>query len=246
MTSTLPPIRRHLVVDAAPEHAYRVFTDGIGTWWPLARFSVYETGNTVAFEGEQIVERSVDGASNTWGAVLSADPPHRIRFTWHPGHDDDRGEVEVTFTPVGERQTLVTLVHSGWEAYADAAPAARDEYRGGWPAVLGGFGAAANAGPAGDETIWLVLGHTAGTAAGAEGVFAHPLFAEHRAFLEALAEDGALVAAGPLPDEPGAGQTVIRIAARDASAYLQRAEADPSVTGELLQLRVRPWRVVLP
>lgn len=244
---TLPPIRRHLVVRATPEHAYRVFTDGIGTWWPLAHFSVYEQGNTVAFEGDDIVERSADGSSTVWGRVRAADPPRRLRFSWHPGHDDERGEVEVTFTPLDESQTLVTLVHSGWEAYADAASAAREEYRGGWPAVLAGYGATTAAEEAAhDGELWLVLSHTAGPATGPEGVFSHPLFAEHRGFLASLAADGVLVGAGPLPDEPGAGQTVIRVPAAVASDYIARAEADPSVTGDLLVLRVRPWNVLLP
>lgn len=244
---TLPPIRRHLVIRATPEHAYRVFTEGIGTWWPLARFSVYEHHNTVAFEDDAIVERSADGASSVWGRVLAADPPRGLRFTWHPGHDTERGEVEVTFTPLDESQTLVTLVHSGWETYADAAAEARQEYRNGWPAVLAGFGATAADGDAPpDGLLWFVLSHTAGPAAGPEGVFAHPLFAEHRGFLASLASDGVLVGAGPLPDEPGAGQTVIRVPAEAASDYLARAEADPSVVGELLVLRARPWNLLLP
>jgi len=247
---TLPPIRRHLVVRATPERAYDVFTTGLGTWWPLARFSVYETGNTVAFDGDAIIERSADGETSEWGRVLVADPPHGIRFTWHPGHDSERGEVQVTFTPLGHDQTLVTLVHSGWEAYADAASAARDEYRGGWPAVLARFAAAGADADAEDRSTgddaWLVLSHTAGPAADARGVFAHPLFAEHRALLETLAADGVLIAAGPLPDEAGAGQTVIRVPAARLDHYVARAEADPSVTGELLTLRVRPWNVLLP
>jgi uncharacterized protein YndB with AHSA1/START domain/uncharacterized protein YciI len=242
---TLPPIRRQIVVRATPEHAYRVFTDGLGTWWPLARFSVYETANTVAFEGDDIVERSASGESNVWGRVTAAEPPSRIAFTWHPGHDDERGEVEVTFTQLDDAQTLVTLVHTGWEAYADAA-AAREEYRNGWPAVLARFGTTAADGDApADGELWFVLSHTAATAAGPDGVFAHPLFAEHRAFLASLAADGVLVAAGPLPDEPGAGQAVIRVPAAAAADYLARAQADASVTGDLLVLRVRPWRVNL-
>ncbi|MFT4284562.1 MAG: SRPBCC domain-containing protein, partial [Protaetiibacter sp.] len=138
---TLTPIRRHLVVRADPDRAYRVFTEQLGTWWPLARHSVYERDNSVAFEGDEIVERSASGASNVWGRVTDADPPHRIAFTWHPGREEPRGAVEVTFVPIGEGLTLVTLVHSGWESYGGSARAARDEYRGGWPTVLAAFGA---------------------------------------------------------------------------------------------------------
>ncbi|AYF98314.1 SRPBCC domain-containing protein [Protaetiibacter intestinalis] len=245
---TLPPIRRHLVVRATPERAYRVFTEQLGAWWPLVRHSVYETGNTVAFEGDAIVERSASGESTVWGRVTLAEPPHRIAFTWHPGREEDRGEVEVTFVPVGEAQTLVTLVHSGWESYGGAAAEAREEYRNGWPTVLGAFaseaGADADAVPEGE--LWFVLSHTAGPAAGVDGVFAHPLFAEHGAFLASLAADGVLVGAGPLPDEADAGQTIVRVPAECAAELLARAEADASVAGELLELRIRTWNVLLP
>ena len=137
---TFPPIRRHLVVRATPEHAYRVFTEDIGAWWPLERYSVYETGNTVAFEGDAIVERSADGESTVWGRVTAAEPPSRIAFSWHPGDDEERGEVEVTFTSLADGRTSVTLVHTGWESYGAAAETARDDYRNGWPTVMAGFG----------------------------------------------------------------------------------------------------------
>ena len=137
---TLPPLRRHLVVRATPAHAYRVFTEDIGAWWPLERHSVYRAGNTVAFEGDALVERSADGEPSVWGRVTTADPPHRIAFTWHPGHDEERGEVEVTFAALADGRTSVTLVHTGWESYGAAADAARDEYLNGWPTVMAGFG----------------------------------------------------------------------------------------------------------
>lgn len=34
--STVPPIRREVLVDAGPEIAFDVFTAGIGRWWPIA------------------------------------------------------------------------------------------------------------------------------------------------------------------------------------------------------------------
>ncbi len=38
--STLPPIRREVLVDADPATAFDVFTVGIGRWWPLRELSV--------------------------------------------------------------------------------------------------------------------------------------------------------------------------------------------------------------
>ena len=60
--STVPPIRREILVDANPQTAFEVFTGRIAQWWPLAEHSVYGAGATVAFDGGQIVERSPDGA----------------------------------------------------------------------------------------------------------------------------------------------------------------------------------------
>ena len=34
--STVPPIRREILVDADPDTAFEVFTAGLGQWWPLA------------------------------------------------------------------------------------------------------------------------------------------------------------------------------------------------------------------
>jgi uncharacterized protein YndB with AHSA1/START domain/uncharacterized protein YciI len=242
---TLPPIRRSVVVRATPQQAFRAWTQEIGQWWPLPRFSVFGEGGRVAFEGEQLVETAADGTRAVWGRVLEAEPPHRLRFSWHPGSDEVRGTVEVRFVPITDDLTLVVLEHTGWEAYADPL-AARGEYRGGWAVVQGCYeewGSASDR-PV-DHEVWLVLEHTAGTAAGPEGVFGHPLFAEHRRFLGELADAGVLVAAGSLPDTPGAGQTVIRVRAAEAAGYVAAAQRDGAVAGDLLAVRVRPWAVAL-
>ena len=136
--NTVPPIRREVLVDAGPETAFDVFTAGIGRWWPVAGHSVHGAGGTVAFTGGQLVEQAATGQQAVWGTVTRWEPPAAVAFTWHPGRTPDRpSHVEVTFTAAGP-QTLVTLVHSGWEVYADPA-AMRAEYDHGWPIVLGHY-----------------------------------------------------------------------------------------------------------
>jgi len=49
--STVPPIRREVLVDAGTETAFDVFTAGIGRWWPVSGHSVHGAGGTVAFTG---------------------------------------------------------------------------------------------------------------------------------------------------------------------------------------------------
>jgi uncharacterized protein YndB with AHSA1/START domain len=136
-TTTTEAITKEIHVDASPGTAFRVFTERIGEWWPLERYSVFGADANVAFEDNRIVERSPAGDESVWGEVLEMEAAGRIRFTWHPGRSDDEQptEVEVTFAADGEG-ALVTLVHSGWERLAEERLAGRGDYDSGWPLVL--------------------------------------------------------------------------------------------------------------
>jgi uncharacterized protein YndB with AHSA1/START domain len=243
--TNLPPLRRQVVVPAGPDVAFDVFTRRIGDWWPLDRFSVHGAKATTAFRDGRIVETGPDGVQAVWGTVLDWDPPHGLRFTWHPGHGADRaGQVEVSFAPVTDALTLVTLEHSGWERLADPA-GARDEYRNGWPAVLGGY--ASTVEPQDDtstDPVWLVLGYT--PAPGVGRPFEHGGFRGHPVFLELLRQRGVLVAAGPFAAS-GEGMTVVRLPGPGAVADLLRSayEQDSSVTEGVLEVHVRPWVVMV-
>jgi uncharacterized protein YndB with AHSA1/START domain len=137
-------IRKEIFVDAAPETAFRVFTEQISDWWPLGKYSVYlEHAETVGFEdrdGWQLIERAKDGRENAWGEVLDYEVASRVRFTWHPGRDsgDEPTEVEVTFT-ADKEGTVVALEHSGWETLSAERQEGRLGYDNGWPAVLEQF-----------------------------------------------------------------------------------------------------------
>src|SRR4029077_18285656 len=136
--STVPPIRREILVDADPAVAFEVFTAGIGQWWPVEEHSVHGQGGAVAFEDGRLVERSADGEAAVWGTVTRWDPPAAVAFTCHPGRPAERASyVAVTFGAEGS-QTLVRLEPPGWEAF-DAPPAPRAEYAHGGPLVLGRY-----------------------------------------------------------------------------------------------------------
>jgi uncharacterized protein YndB with AHSA1/START domain/uncharacterized protein YciI len=241
---TIPPIVRQVVVPASASVAYTAWTEQIGEWWPLHRHSVFDHDNSVAFIGDQIVETSSTGQTATWGTVLAAEPPASLRFTWHPGHEADRAStVAVDFVPIADDRTLVRLTHTGWEVLAEPLDA-REEYRGGWIAVLDTYRSSLPATSSEEQDVWLVLESAPGVAA-KDSVFAHPLFAEHLVFIDKLKADGVLVAAGPLPDSAGHGQTIIRVPAAEAAGYVEAAHDDPAVAGDLLVLRVRPWRVMV-
>ena len=238
---TLAPIRREILVSTVPERAFALFTAHIGRWWPLRDFSVFGADALVAFEGDRLVERSSSEVS-VWAEVLEWDPPATLRLRWHPCRDATRAtDVSVTFVP-HEDGTKVTLVHHGWERVEDPAAAA-EEYGHGWPAVLRTFADWA----IGDlpEASWFVIQHSPGPALkDGDSVFAHPGFAEHVAFLKRLRSRGLLVAAGPLPAEPGSGMTIVRVPAGDDVDVRDLATRDDlSVAQGVLRVDVSPWAV---
>ena len=143
-------LRKTIEVAAAPDRAFRLFTEGMAGWWPVRTHSVGEDrAETVVFEpglGGRIYERTLDGDEHVWGTVTAWEPPGRVVFTWHPGRGPDtEQDVEVRFEPSGTG-TRVELVHTGWERLGDRAAAVRENYDGGWDLVVGErFAAAANA-----------------------------------------------------------------------------------------------------
>ena len=143
-------VRKSVKVERPVEHAFRVYTEGIGGWWPYAKIhSVAEENvETVILEGHEggrLFERTKTGEEHTWGTILVWDPPQRILHSWHPGRGEQMAQqVEVTFTPEDEG-TRVDLVHTGWEALGDGAADAVASYESGWETVLRRYVEAANA-----------------------------------------------------------------------------------------------------
>ena len=90
-----------------------------------------------------------------------------------------------------------------------------------------------------------VLFHTRGPAVpDGTSVFDHPDITEHYAFLQRRAAAGELVAAGPLPEAPGNGMTVLEVADLDEAKRLA-VEDDQAVVKGVLNVRVAPWLVVM-
>jgi uncharacterized protein YndB with AHSA1/START domain len=134
----IAPVTKSIMVKRPPEEAFRVYTEGIATWWPLETHSPSQKAETVIIEpreGGRLYERTTDGEELDWGEVLVWDPPHRLVHSWHLGRNVAT-DVEVRFTPQGDG-TLVELVHSGWERHGEYAAALRAQYDSGWDFVFG-------------------------------------------------------------------------------------------------------------
>jgi uncharacterized protein YndB with AHSA1/START domain/uncharacterized protein YciI len=232
-----------VIVNASLADAFAVFTDEFGNWWPVDNFSVFGAGGSVVIDGGEIVELAATGEKAHWGSITAWEPPHRLAFTWHPGHpaDRDSSRVEVTFTDLDD-QTLVVLEHSGWEAFDDPE-GARANYGKGWPTVI-----AAYAETLAHQPTFVVLQHRRGPAADPDQpLFTQPGFAEHRAFLSRLEAQGQVFAAGPFPESDGEGMTILQLPPNTGVEGATRlaTEDDTSVASGFLTVDVRPWQVVV-
>ena len=255
--AALPPLHHEVKVDLSPERAFELFTRRIGDWWPMQKLSVFGRGSTLAFtEDGRLLERDGEQASS-WGEVSDWVPGERLAMSWHPGAaEDEAGRLAVSFVAYGD-QTLVMVVHEGWEGYEDSI-AVRNDYAGGWPSLLADYAAAAGGGESGGEpqagapgeagpepepATWAALLFTPAEDQGAE-VFEDERFGGHIAFLNLMEDSGYLVAAGPMLDEDGAGMTILRLPGEGRLEEIERlAEVDTSVSSGLFRVRVRPWRV---
>ncbi|MFA6956677.1 MAG: SRPBCC domain-containing protein [Thermoanaerobaculia bacterium] len=135
------PVVVNTVVDLPAPEAYKLFTEGFASWWPLQSHSVApgesKTCSFEAKEGGEIYEITGDDEPHLWGTVEECVDGESLVFSWHPGREAATAqEIEVLFDPDGEL-THVELVHSGWENYGEGAEEMRDNYDGGWQFVLG-------------------------------------------------------------------------------------------------------------
>jgi uncharacterized protein YndB with AHSA1/START domain len=143
----LAPVRKQITVACSVEQAFRTFTEGIGTWWPVRTHSITADADgsnppeAVVFEteaGGRLYERARDGRECDWATILVWEPPHRIVLEWKVNPVAPPTEVEVGFAPASTG-TRVELEHRGWERYADGGSAERASYDSGWHGVLGRY-----------------------------------------------------------------------------------------------------------
>ena len=140
-------------VEAPLEHAFRVFTEGIGSWWNPDHHILQAELAEMVFEpyvGGHIIDRGTDGSECRWSRVLVYEPPRRVCFSWdislHWELESDpakASEIEVVFTPDGTARTHVVLTHRHLERHGDGWEGMRDAVKAGWS--LTAFAAAAAA-----------------------------------------------------------------------------------------------------
>jgi uncharacterized protein YndB with AHSA1/START domain len=140
-------VRKSVVVDCSPEHAFEVFTERIHAWWPHEVHSpAGEIPESTTLEPRvdgRLYDRTAKGEEHEWATVLVWEPPSRFVLDWHVTPGNPSTELEVRFVPEGE-QTRVELEHRGWERYGEEAAEAYRSYNSGWEPVLRPFVEAAS------------------------------------------------------------------------------------------------------
>ena len=144
MTTQLPATSVTTGVDvAAPiEHVFRVFTEGIGSWWNPEHHILQAELAEMVFEphvGGHIIDRGTDGSECRWARVLAYDPPHRVCFSWDINlrwqlepDPAKTSEVEVTFSAEERSRTRVVLTHRHLERHGEGWEQMRDAVGSGW------------------------------------------------------------------------------------------------------------------
>jgi uncharacterized protein YndB with AHSA1/START domain len=148
------PVKKSVVVAAAPERAFEVFTTGFDSWWPRSHSIGDSPLKTAVMEPKahgRWYGRLENGTESEWGEVLAWEPPRRVLLAWRIGADwrydpNLHTEVEVTFTPQGA-STRVTLEHRLLENMGEAGEGMRAQFDsdGGWGGLLRAYAEAAAA-----------------------------------------------------------------------------------------------------
>ena len=142
--SPIEPVRKDRRLAITREAAFRLFTDHMGTWWPLSTHSIGGAQAAgVRFEsrvGGQVVELTTAGEEHPWADVLVWEPPVRLVLSWHPTVEVVAATIiEVSFEPTDEG-CLLHLEHRDWEAFGeDLGHELRAGYEPGWDVVLAPF-----------------------------------------------------------------------------------------------------------
>jgi uncharacterized protein YndB with AHSA1/START domain len=147
-------VRKVMSVKASQAVAWRVFTEKMGSWWPLANYKIGKANAVDAVieprVGGRWYERGDDGSSCEWGSVLAWEPPSRLVLSWDITAEWTydpmlKTEIEIRFIADGKDATRVELEHRRLDRYG----ARRDEMRrifdteGDWGRLLAMFAARA-------------------------------------------------------------------------------------------------------
>ena len=133
------PLRLTFEVACAADHAFAVWTERIGTWWP-AGHTVSGAPEAVVLQGwvgGRVYERTTQGVEHDWGVLTKWEPPVFLAFRWHLGVEPESAtDVHVSFSPLDGGGTLIEIEQSGWDRVGAAASQLRGRNEVGWNSLV--------------------------------------------------------------------------------------------------------------
>ncbi|MGA2552713.1 MAG: SRPBCC family protein [Burkholderiaceae bacterium] len=152
LESRNPPdatVRKTLSIGCSVAHAFTVFTEKMGQWWP----ATHHVGDVPFVEinldrrtGGAWYEINANGERGEWGHVLAWEPPHRVILSWHLDAKfqyhpelERASELELRFIEEGPSRTRVELTHRHLERHGEGYEGLRELLDGGWVGVMAQF-----------------------------------------------------------------------------------------------------------
>jgi uncharacterized protein YndB with AHSA1/START domain len=142
-------VRKTLLLNCARDHAFHVFTQNMGRWWP----ETHHVGNVpfrdILIEprgGGRWYEINAKDEEGLWGHVLRWEPPRRIVLSWHLDttfkfNPDlaQASELDISFHAMTGNKVRVEFEHRHIERHGEGFEKLREVLDGGWVGVLGEF-----------------------------------------------------------------------------------------------------------
>jgi uncharacterized protein YndB with AHSA1/START domain len=155
LPGSIAPVVKRIRVRANQARAFKVFTDGMDSWWPKTHHIGSSPMTKCVLEGRvggRCYSEQQDGTECAWGQVLAWDPPARFVMAWmiRPNWEFEPdlakcSEIEVTFTALPDGSTDVVLEHRNFERHGAGGVNMRGQVnqQGGWAGLMALFGAKA-------------------------------------------------------------------------------------------------------
>jgi hypothetical protein len=140
-----PALTSIVEVPCSREKAFKIFTEQMGTWWPIHQRSMsmaWHSKPAKSLEvqaklGGKITEIGDDDTQHHWGTFTDFAPHDRVRFDLHMGMPPDQtSHVEVVFEALSDNATRVILTQTNFEGFGEMAAMVLQGYTSGWPVIF--------------------------------------------------------------------------------------------------------------
>ena len=138
------PAKKHIAVpDVVVERrvprelheAFNGFTEYLHLWWP-EEFTEFGEGTHPEIESASLIESGPEGQTMLWATVSNRVQDTEIALDWVKGHSAQTPTaVRISFVPIDEATTSVTVTHSGFGTVANPVET-QGEFSVAWPQIL--------------------------------------------------------------------------------------------------------------